>query len=252
MKGKEWIWNPKTKGSGIITCIPQKGKCPNNCPDCFFQSGRSYLSPLDENLPHIPTWDMAKGRVVRMNDGNDSNVDRELVESSVLRYDDYFFNTAIPKNLGSFSGPVVLTVNPGKMTDKGFHKLKYLPKNLMFVRVRTNTWNIDNVVQPCINYYTYKNVPVILTYMAYYTESIPEKEKKKYIWEKRTTNSYWVLEETARIRIIKLWEHNSFVYECGYKGTHSCQKCGNCIREYYNAKERTRGEKIKSLSMPTL
>lgn len=47
----EWIWNPKCKGSGIITCIPQAGRCPNNCADCFFQSGRSYLEPLEENLP---------------------------------------------------------------------------------------------------------------------------------------------------------------------------------------------------------
>ena len=45
--------NPKTKGSGIICCIPQKGTCPNNCEDCFFQSGRSYLEPLSENLPRV-------------------------------------------------------------------------------------------------------------------------------------------------------------------------------------------------------
>ncbi len=43
--------NPKTKGSGIISCIPQKGVCPNKCEDCFFQSDRSYLEPLGENLP---------------------------------------------------------------------------------------------------------------------------------------------------------------------------------------------------------
>ena len=48
---KNWIWNPKTKGSGILTCIPQTGICPNNCEDCFFQGGRSYLEPLSKNLP---------------------------------------------------------------------------------------------------------------------------------------------------------------------------------------------------------
>ena len=35
-----YVENPKTKGSGILCCIPQKGRCPNNCSDCFFQSGR--------------------------------------------------------------------------------------------------------------------------------------------------------------------------------------------------------------------
>ena len=44
-----YIENPKTKGSGIIACIPQKGLCPNKCEDCFFQSGRSYLEPLEHD-----------------------------------------------------------------------------------------------------------------------------------------------------------------------------------------------------------
>lgn len=74
-----YIKNPKTAGSGIITCIPQTGTCPNQCEDCFFQSGRSYLEPLEENLPNMPPLEMAEGRFVRVNDGNDSNVQRELV-----------------------------------------------------------------------------------------------------------------------------------------------------------------------------
>ena len=66
-----YIENPKTKGSGIISCIPQKGICPNTCEDCFFQSGRSYLEPLDENLPNLP--EEVDYQIVRVNDGNDSN-----------------------------------------------------------------------------------------------------------------------------------------------------------------------------------
>jgi len=31
--------NPKMVGSGMLACIPQTGRCPNNCEDCFFQSG---------------------------------------------------------------------------------------------------------------------------------------------------------------------------------------------------------------------
>jgi len=49
--------NPKTKGSGIICCIPQTGICPQKCDDCFFQSGRSYLEPLVDNLPNMPDFD---------------------------------------------------------------------------------------------------------------------------------------------------------------------------------------------------
>jgi len=48
--------NPKTKGSGILCAIPQTGRCPMQCSDCFFQSGRSFLEPLDENLPNMPEF----------------------------------------------------------------------------------------------------------------------------------------------------------------------------------------------------
>ena len=71
--------NPKTKGSGILCCIPHESTCPINCADCFFQSGRSYLEPLEDNLPNMPTAEQAKGKVVRVNDGNDSNLDKEMV-----------------------------------------------------------------------------------------------------------------------------------------------------------------------------
>ena len=142
-----YLENPKTKGSGIICAIPQTGECPNKCPDCFFQSGRSYLEPLDENLPNMPSYEQSRGRIVRVNDGNDSNVDPDLVVQKTKIYEDAFFNTAIPKNLENFPGPVVLTINPGDMTDKDFYKLDTIPLNLMFIRFRTNTWNLDLLKQ---------------------------------------------------------------------------------------------------------
>jgi len=49
--------NPKTKGSGIVCAIPQKGICPNRCEDCFFQSGRSY-----ENTPY-EKWVYSCGKI---------------------------------------------------------------------------------------------------------------------------------------------------------------------------------------------
>ena len=52
-----------------------------------------------------------------------------------------FFNTSIPNNLAGYGRPVVLTVNPGEMTDEDAHLVRPIPDNLMFVRFRTNTWN---------------------------------------------------------------------------------------------------------------
>lgn len=233
-----YIPNPKLEGSGIIACIPQKGICPNRCDDCFFQSGRSYLEPLEENLPNIPPKELAKGKIVRINDGNDSNFQRELVEKVAQQFEHYFFNTAIPRDLEGFSGPVVLTVNPSVMTDKTFHKLEKRPKNLMYVRIRTNLWNLETVVEPAVEHYTKLEVPSVLTFMAYYTTKIPKEYRKFYEWKKRTLNSYWVLKPQYFEKVMDRFKDNPLVYSCGYKHTYSCSRCGNCLREYFNTIER--------------
>lgn len=238
-----YIENPKTKGSGVIACIPQKGVCPNKCEDCFFQSGRSYLEPLSENLPNIPDEFMARNRIVRMNDGNDSNVNRELVERIADRFQFSFFNTAIPKDLDKFGRPVVLTINPGKMTDSTYYKLDSIPKNLMFVRIRTNTWNLD-LVDNAADYYSLREVPVVLTFMAYFTTPIPDAHKSNYIYRKRTINDYWAITTDAWREVMKRYEDNIWVYSCGKiegeKGSTACARCGNCIREFFVTLERMR------------
>jgi len=237
---KDYIWNPKVKGSGIITAIPQTGVCPNKCEDCFFQSGRSYLEPLEKNLPHLPPIELTKNRIVRINDGNDSNVERELVERAASKYQMYFFNTALPADLEKFSGPVVLTVNRGLATDSGYAQVP-ASDNLMFVRIRTNVWNLDTVVKPAVDFYSERGVAIVLTFMAYYTEKIPEANKGCYEWKKRTLNSYWVLKQVFVERIMEDYIRNPFVYSCGVKGRYECMFCGNCVREYFNAMDRLRG-----------
>jgi hypothetical protein len=263
-----YIFNPKTAGSGIITAIPQKGTCPNNCEDCFFQSGRSYLEPLGENLPNMPSYDQAAGRVVRMNDGNDSNVDRDLVIEASKSYPDVFFNTAIPRDIGKFPRPVVLTINPGKITDTCWNgiegrglEIEDSIDNLMFVRIRTNTWNLKRVVDPAVDFYTSIDVPVVLTFMAYYGENsikpgqsdltyfdrhreknVPLMNSECYVQRKRTLNSYWAITTEAWRDIMSRYEDKNLVYSCGHiegeLGNTKCKHCGNCLREYYAAKER--------------
>jgi len=253
--------NPKTIGSGIICAIPQKGRCPNNCKHCFFQSGRSFLEPLDENLPNMPTVEQSIGRVVRVNDGNDSNVFKNLVKDSVKFYPHKFFNTSIPTDLEFFEDPVVLTINPAEMTDVDFYKLNPIPKNLMFVRIRANMWNLDEVVIPAVKYYTEKEVPVVLTFMAYYQEGneMPDDVKitqffykaetfprDAYVFRKRTLNSYWAITTVAWEYIMEHFKYNHWLYSCskieGEKGTYKCHRCGNCLREYFYTMEKLRSD----------
>ncbi len=234
--------NPKTKGSGVICCIPQTGTCPNNCEDCFFQSGRSYLEPLKDNLPNMPNQLEANGRVVRVNDGNDSNVGYKQWAINTEIYPMKFYNTAIPKNLDKFDAPVVLTVNPGKMTDKDFHRVA--SKNLMFVRARTNMWNLP-LIRMIVQYYGDREVPIILTFMAYFNETIPSNFECDYIFRKRTLNSYWAIRTNSWRKVMVYWQNSQYekwVYSCGkiegVLGTTACRHCGNCLREYFATMER--------------
>lgn len=250
---KKYIENPKIKGSGIVACIPQTGRCPHNCGECFFQGGRSYLEPLEENLPNIPKPSQVGHRIVRMNDGLDSSVDLETVLRVAKRFNHVFFNTCDPKQLSCFPGPVVLTVNPGCLTDDHAHLMsnddRATTPNLMFVRVRVNTWN-KSLVESVVNHYTqhlFPTVPVVLTFMAYFTSKIPEGHEKHYILRKRTLNEYMAITTQAWREYMRLFEDNLLVSSCGKiegeKGSTRCRYCGVCLREYFaclEAMERSR------------
>lgn len=245
--GGKYVENPKTRDSGIVCVIPQRGRCPMGCEDCFYQSGRSYLHPIEENTPNMipPSW--AAGLVVRVNDGNDSNVERDLVIKSTECYPMRFFNTSIPDL--DFPGPVVLTVNPGKMTDVGFYRLPKPPANLMFVRVRTNAWNSlptgrdTDIVGRAVDYYTSRGVPTVLTFMAYHSQdSIPKMFRHCYVERKRTLNTYWAITTAAWECAMTPYRRNDWVYSCGKTegelGTTACRHCGNCLREFFATTER--------------
>ncbi len=239
-----YIENPKTKGSGIICCIPHDGECPNQCEDCFFQSGRSYLEPLKDNLPNMPNFEDTVGMVLRVDDGHDSSIDIDMVMEATAGYCWKFYNTSIPSHLHRFDAPVVLTANPGFMTDKGFHPIG-MPsgiKSLMAVRARVNTWNLQ-LVDEIVNFYTLGDIPVILTFMAYFKAIIPESHLANYTLRKRTTNPYAAITSAAWEEVMARYKDNNLVYSCGKegeRGTSLCMHCGNCLRTYFAAMERRR------------
>jgi hypothetical protein len=207
-----------------------------------YQSGRSYLEPLETNLPNMPDVPSTEDKIVRINDGNDSNNNRFLVMHDTEKYKHKFYNTSIPNGIEEFNAPVVLTINPNNMTDDSFYKIDKPPVNLMFVRFRSNTWNIE-LACDAADFYEKRNIPLILTFMAYNELlSIPIDYQKDYIRAKRTLNEYWCITYAAFRYIITLI-NSHMVYTCGRvtndnKHSTLCMHCGNCIREYYNTKER--------------
>jgi len=240
-----YLENPKTKGSGIMCAIPQAKRCPIKCPECFFNSGRSYLEPLDQNLPNMPDPEDIQRNgsvVVRVNDGNDSSIEIDEVLAKTSAYPLRFFNTIFPVRLDKFPGPVVLTINPGAMTDSDFHRLLDYPRNLMFVRFRTNAWNLP-LADKAVAEYVAHEIPVVLTFMAYHGEaSIPEAHRPSYVYRKRTQNSYWAITTAAWREVMRRHEDNPWVHSCGKiegeKGKTGCRWCGNCLREFFATRTR--------------
>lgn len=247
----EYQFNPKTSGSKVVCCVPQKGRCPVRCKNCFFQpsletgESRAYLGPNYEFTPNIPSLDIAEGKIVRVNDCNDSNNKRQLVIETAAQFVDKFFNTSIPNDLEGFVYPVVLTANPGsdEETDTKYHQVYPVPSNLMFVRARVNSWNsplVDQIVQ----HYTGFNVPVVLTFMAYYESLIPDGHKMNYSFRKRTLNSYSVIKPEIWDSIARSYAGNPLVFTCGADATKfACTDCRNCENLYI--------KKVREFGLPT-
>lgn len=225
--------NPKMKGSGMLGCIPQSGPCPVNCEWCFFNE-RSFLD-IEKETPNVLSAAEAEGRVIRVNDGNDSSNQFALVLEATKGFKDKFYNTSLVALLHDFPGPVVLTVNPRDMTDKEFNKVegKSLDK-IMYVRFRANTWNRE-LLQECISYYNVFGIPTVITPMAYPSlMPIPQNHMHYYDWGLRTINNYWKITRVGMEFIVKDLQGHFYICEG------ECRKCGNCLREYYRKKEELR------------
>lgn len=215
--------NPKLQGSNIVDCIPQVGECPVNCPECFYNGGRFYKD-LDKSLEPI----VLSNKIVRVNSGHDSNLQKELVLKKTKYYKHKFYNTNFPNF--DFPAPVVFTCNGGKKEEL---KLVKTTKNLMFVRARVNFWNLNDVDR-AVRYYLLKNeIPVVLTFMRYYNvDKIPNEYRDKYEWKKHILNSYYCLKQNSMLEIMQRYNKTGVRY-CGTIISSNCLDCQNCELLYW-------------------
>ncbi len=237
------INNPKLDGSGILDCIPQTGKCPNDCPECFYNQG--FYLDIKKDLPKIPTPEEAEGRIIRMNSGNDSANQKDLVIRTASQYKDAFFNTSISGV--EFPGPYVLTLNPGEKTDQSIWCVH--DSKIMFVRFRTNLWNLDLLEEAC-RFYRDEPFPVVMTFMRYKNRiSIKQNllfttyngNVHRYEPHKHLLNDYWLLnQESCYLVYERISSRFKNVAMCGTRHSSLCRDCGVCLREYYRTKERMR------------
>lgn len=238
--------NPKMAGTCLHDCIPQRGKCSQGCNQCFFNRPGAFYT----ETPTIPTLLEVGDGIVRMNAGNDSNNQRELVIETSKVYPDVFFNTSVPEF--DFPGPVVFTANPRE--EEHPVRLTNIPNNLMFVRLRTSFSNLDRV-HAAAKFYNDKGVPVVLTFMAYYDKE-PNVDMSPYAhchplhgvesllwgvqcyeWRVRHINSYWCPTKEFIDIVMGLFKDLRLVSRCETW----CKDCLNCETYYIQSKKRMRG-----------
>jgi len=236
------IRNPKQADTDFYDCIPQTGACPIGCSECFFNRPGAYYVPLDQ-LPLVPTPEEVGDGIVRMNCGHDSNIQRELVIATAAQYKRRFFNTSIP-NL-DFPGPVVLTANPKE--EQCACLIHSPPDNLMFVRLRVSGTNLHHI-DIAVDHYTRRNVPVVLTFMAYFTDTpvvdrtdVPIPAEECYVWKVRHINSYYCA--TAKfMSYVRDRYLSRLVSMCSSLNDSYCRSCRNCETFFIQTEKRMRGE----------
>jgi len=247
--------NPKMDGSGLVECIPQTGLCPNDCEHCFY-NGEQWYRTREE--PLLPSVEEAVGKVVRMNSGHDSNIEREKVLAVAGVYRHVFMNTSIAEfdfGLNPWTGvpyPVVFTCN-------GREPLFVdVPPHVMYVRVRAKSWDLceqDDVVDHYVN----QGAVVVLTWMNYpVREAIPDMVMASGDYEERVhvANRYWRMTPSAMLDTLGEHLHMrsaELVRTCGTLWSSMCKDCGNCETLYWETLRRLgwEGEEGASTSTST-
>lgn len=234
--------NPKQEGSNVYDCKPQKGLCPLNCNQCFYnRPGAFYVDPEEE---HMPTVEEVGDGIMRVNSGHDSNFQKKLVVEKTSIYPERFFNTSIPNF--DFPGPVVFTAN--REEEESCNVQEEIPDNLMFVRLRVSNTNLS-LIDKAVKSWTNKGVQVVLTFMAYYTDE-PIKNGVEfylshpecYVYKVRHINSYYCATDEFMEYVLKREKEigGRLVSMCADIGSYYCRTCKNCETYYWQAKKRIR------------
>ncbi len=237
------IRNPKQEGTCLYDCRPQVGPCPHDCNQCFYNRPGAFYVPIDQ--PQIPDPAEVGDGIVRMNCGNDSNNQRELVLETARQYRHAFYNTSVPRL--DFPGPVVFTANALEELPAYVLPAKQdPPANLMFVRLRVSTTNLYHVIS-AVHCWTSMGVPVVLTFMAYYDQEPPMAGwaercvgplEECYVWKVRHINSYWCATPKFQRWVLSLFQRNRLVTMCGTPDSGYCLTCRSCETYYWQTIHR--------------
>ncbi len=231
--------NPKQKGTNLFDCKSQKGLCPKNCNQCFYnQLGAEHDLVRNTIFPRVE--DVGEDGIMRVNSFHDSNINRKQVILDSTKYKKRFFNTSISNF--DFPDPVVYTANSSEeeIVNLDFLQDKDLYK-VMFIRLRVSSTNL-NIVQGVTGVIlNFCDVPVVWTLMKYYSANdvpvydVGYYELKKVLLHERYTPTRR-FKEKLQIRINEF--KNRRLTLCGTIFSEFCKDCKNCETYYIQTKKR--------------
>ena len=187
----------------------------------------------------MPSVGEVGGGIMRVNCGHDSNIQREMVIETTAQYPRRFFNTSIPRF--DFPAPVVFTANRKEEKPATSPPDCQAPNNLMYVRLRVSATNLAHIAD-AVRAWTVHQVPVVLTFMAYYTKTpvVPEKVERAvgspcYAWKVRHINSYHCPTPAFCGCVMRQMKAigNRLVVMCGNLDSAKCADCRNCETYYW-------------------
>ena len=226
--------NPKQIGSNLIDCVPQEGPCPNDCNQCYYN-----ICFYAGHKPVVPTPLESVGKIVRMNSGHDSNIQKDLVLETAKQYKDVFFNTSIPDF--EFPGPVVYTINPEEEKPIEYLDWELKDPRIMFVRIRVSATNYKYVSYFADRITHDLNVPVVLTLMRYKTLDENIKNYRNNYVQKQHISNEWYVPTAPLIHTIMTEPRvyrNKLIHMCGSFDSDLCKDCGLCEAYYKITKKR--------------
>lgn len=225
--------NPKMEGTLLIDAVPQEGKCPHGCRACYFNAG------FYRDTPFVPTKEEAQGCVVRVNSGNDSNNQRDLVLARTVHLQHKYYCTSVPTF--GFGAPVQFTCNPNEL-ESPFLVPASCANELHSVRFRYAPWNEKHLRLAVSHYAKALRVPVIITPMRYYAEDdIPKQYRCLYTHKTHILTVTWQLKNESGLRWdTRRWggaAESRLVFACSGR----CADCLMCYHLYRQMVEESRG-----------
>ena len=233
--------NPKMEGMSSGTACRKRASALSAATSASSTGPGAYYT---QRRP-CPTPEEVGDDIVRMNCGNDTNINRALVIETAKRYKHAFFNTSVRGKL-DFPGPVVLTANPKEEEQALVAELRRRSAPQPHVHPPPRVQHQPPLHRPgraMVDQRRHSrraDLHVLLRPRARGARSSGRRPSaaRATSGSVRHINSYWCPTKDFMRYVMKRYEDNRLVSMCGSIDVGYCRACRNC-ETYYHGRPRS-------------